>query len=230
MSWERACERIAKSLNALDSPDQAIFYTSGRTSNEAAFLYQLFVRLFGTNNLPDCSNMCHESSGEALNEVIGVAKGSVSLEDFERADAIFVIGQNPGSNHPRMLTALQAAKRRGCRIVSINPLRERGLVRFSHPQRPLELLGAEGAPLAPPKLAAVRIDTRTCLPYSGPECGACAHACPVPGALEWEDGIRPVVNDERCTGCALCREACIVEPKAIEVAAFIPDGEMAEVP
>ena len=89
---------------------------------------------------------------------------------------------------------------------------------------------AEGAPLAPPKLAAVRIDPRACLPYSGPECGACAHVCPVPGALEWADGIRPVVNDERCTGCALCREACIVEPKAIEVSAFIPDGEMAEVP
>ncbi len=89
---------------------------------------------------------------------------------------------------------------------------------------------AEGIPQALPKLAAVRIDTRTCLPYSGPECGACAHACPVPGALEWADGIRPVVNDERCTGCALCREACIVEPKAIEVSAFIPDREMVEVP
>jgi molybdopterin-dependent oxidoreductase alpha subunit len=141
VSWEHACQRIANVLNALDSPDEAIFYTSGRTSNEAAFLYQLFVRLFGTNNLPDCSNMCHESSGEAMIEVIGVGKGTVGLEDFERTDAVFVIGQNPGSNHPRMLTALRAAKRRGCRIVSINPLRERGLVRFSHPQQPLELLG-----------------------------------------------------------------------------------------
>jgi len=141
VSWEHACQRIANVLNALGSPDQAVFYTSGRTSNEAAFLYQLFVRLFGSNNLPDCSNMCHESSGEAMTEVIGVGKGTVGLEDFERTDAIFVIGQNPGTNHPRMLTALRAAKRRGCRIVSINPLRERGLVRFSHPQQPLELLG-----------------------------------------------------------------------------------------
>src|SRR5262249_53509830 len=117
-------------------------YTSGRTSNEAAFLYQLLARLFGTNNLPDCSNMCHESSGTGLNEVIGVGKGTVSLSDFDNADAIFILGQNPGTNHPRMLTTLQKAKRRGAKIVSINPLKERGLVRFAHPQEVTGLLGA----------------------------------------------------------------------------------------
>ncbi len=141
ISWEDAFGRIANVLNGLDSPDRAAFYTSGRTSNEAAFLYQLFVRQFGTNNLPDCSNMCHESSGTGLGEAIGVGKGTVSLEDFEHCDLILVIGQNPGSNHARMLSTLQAAKRRGARIISINPLRERGLVRFAHPQEPMGLLG-----------------------------------------------------------------------------------------
>jgi molybdopterin-dependent oxidoreductase alpha subunit len=141
IAWQDAFARIARALGALASPDEAVFYTSGRTSNEAAFLYQLFARQLGTNNLPDCSNMCHESSGVGLGESIGVGKGTVGLEDFRVADAIFVIGQNPGSNHPRMLTALQAAKRRGCRIVAVNPLRERGLVRFAHPQEPLGLLG-----------------------------------------------------------------------------------------
>ncbi|MDP3938606.1 MAG: FdhF/YdeP family oxidoreductase, partial [Deltaproteobacteria bacterium] len=131
----------------LDSPDEAVFYTSGRTSNEAAFLYQLFVRQFGTNNLPDCSNMCHESSGTGLTEVIGVGKGTVSLEDFERADAIFIIGQNPGTNHPRMLATLQKAKRRGCRIVSINPLKEAALVKFAHPQEVKGMLGV-GTPIS----------------------------------------------------------------------------------
>nr|MDQ3745449.1 FdhF/YdeP family oxidoreductase [Acidobacteriota bacterium] len=118
------------------------FYTSGRTSNEAAFLYQLFVRQFGTNNLPDCSNMCHESSGRALTEAIGVGKGTVTLNDFNLAEAIFVVGQNPGTCHPRMLTSLQAAKRRGCKIVHVNPLPEAGLNRFKHPQHPLDLFGA----------------------------------------------------------------------------------------
>jgi molybdopterin-dependent oxidoreductase alpha subunit len=141
VSWSAALERAGAALRALASPDQAVFYTSGRTSNEAAFLYQLFVRAYGTNNLPDCSNLCHESSGTGLTEMIGIGKGTVSLADFERADLILVIGQNPGSNHPRMLTTLQAAARRGCRIVSVNPLRERGLVRFRHPQEASGLLG-----------------------------------------------------------------------------------------
>lgn len=140
IAWDDAFATIARHLAALDSPDRAVFYTSGRTSNEAAFLYQLFVREFGTNNLPDCSNLCHEASGVALTEQIGSGKGSVTLEDFERADAIFVFGQNPGTNHPRMLGELRAAAKRGCRIVVFNPLRERGLERFAHPQSPSDLL------------------------------------------------------------------------------------------
>lgn len=134
ISWDEAFAMVAAELNRLDSPDEALFYTSGRASNEAAFLYQLFVRQFGTNNLPDCSNMCHESSGAALTETIGVGKGTVTLNDFNLAEAIFIIGQNPGTNHPRMMASLQAAKRNGCKIVSINPLREPGLIRFKHPQ------------------------------------------------------------------------------------------------
>jgi len=142
VGWDDAFELLAAELNSLNYPDQAIFYTSGRTSNEAAFLYQLFVRQFGTNNLPDCSNMCHESSGSALSETIGVGKGTVTLEDFDKADAIFVIGQNPGTNHPRMLTSLERAKRRGCKLVHINPLPEAGMTRFKHPQHVLGLLGS----------------------------------------------------------------------------------------
>ncbi|HEY9783606.1 MAG TPA: FdhF/YdeP family oxidoreductase [Leptolyngbyaceae cyanobacterium] len=134
IGWDEAFALCAAELNKLTKPDEAIFYTSGRTSNEAAFLYQLFVRQFGTNNLPDCSNMCHESSGAALTETIGVGKGTVTLDDFALAEAIFIIGQNPGTNHPRMMVSLQEAKRNGCKIVSINPLREAGLIRFKHPQ------------------------------------------------------------------------------------------------
>jgi molybdopterin-dependent oxidoreductase alpha subunit len=134
VGWDDAFGIIAAELNALPSPNGASFYTSGRTSNEAAFLYQLFARAFGTNNLPDCSNMCHESSGSALAPTIGIGKGCVTLADFEEADAIFILGQNPGTNHPRMLTALQAAKRRGCRIVSLNPLPEVGTEHFKNPQ------------------------------------------------------------------------------------------------
>jgi molybdopterin-dependent oxidoreductase alpha subunit len=141
ISWGDAFALIAGELNSLSSPDEAIFYTSGRTSNEAAFLYQLFVRQFGTNNLPDCSNMCHESSGLALKEVIGVGKGTVTLEDFDLADTILIVGQNPGTNHPRMLSSLQRAARRGAMIVSVNPLAEVGLTRFKHPQDVLHLLG-----------------------------------------------------------------------------------------
>src|SRR5262249_54899812 len=125
IDWDEGFTLIARELNT-SHPDQAIFYTSGRTSNAAAFLYQLFASQFGTNNLPDCANMCHESSGTALTETIGVGKGTVLLEDFEVAQAIFVIGQNPGTNHPRMLSALQHAKRNGCKIVHINPLPEAG--------------------------------------------------------------------------------------------------------
>jgi molybdopterin-dependent oxidoreductase alpha subunit len=141
VSWDRAFEIVAEELNQTASPDEAAFYTSGRTSNEAAFLYQLFVREYGTNNLPDCSNMCHESSGRGMTETIGVGKGTVTLEDFDHADVIFLFGQNPGTNHPRMLTTLREAKLRGATIVAVNPLREAGLLRFSHPQKPGDLLG-----------------------------------------------------------------------------------------
>jgi molybdopterin-dependent oxidoreductase alpha subunit len=147
VSWDEATGVIATALGSLRHPDRAVFYTSGRASNEAAFLYQLFARQLGTNNLPDCSNMCHESTGVGLDEVIGVGKGTVSLEDFDHTDFIFVIGQNPGTNHPRMLSALQAAARRGARIVSINPLRETGMVRFKHPQEVFRILGP-GTPIA----------------------------------------------------------------------------------
>jgi molybdopterin-dependent oxidoreductase alpha subunit len=141
IGWDAAFELIAGELNGLDSPDEAVFYTSGRTSNEAAFLYQLFVRAFGTNNLPDCSNMCHESSGCALTETIGTGKGSVSLEDIERADLLLVVGQNPGTNHPRMLSALERAKENGARIITVNPLPEAGMKRFKNPQRASGVIG-----------------------------------------------------------------------------------------
>ncbi len=141
ISWEEAFKKIGTALNTLTSPDEAIFYTSGRTSNEAAFLYQLFVREFGTNNLPDCSNMCHESSGVALGESLGIGKGSVKLEDFYVAEVIIILGQNPGTNHPRMLTALQKAKANGAIIISINPLPEAGLMGFNNPQKLKGILG-----------------------------------------------------------------------------------------
>ena len=147
ISWEAAFKKMADHLHQLDNPNQAIFYTSGRTSNEAAFLYQLFARLFGTNNLPDSSNMCHESSSVAMKEVIGIGKSTVTLQDFQHADAIFILGQNPGTNHPRMLATLQKAARRGCTIVSINPLPEAGTTRFIHPQEFTQWLG-KGTPLA----------------------------------------------------------------------------------
>ncbi|HEV8694575.1 MAG TPA: FdhF/YdeP family oxidoreductase [Lysobacter sp.] len=149
IDWEAAFAKIATTLNALASPDEAIFYTSGRASNEAAFLYQLFVREYGTNNLPDCSNMCHEPSGVALIEQLGSGKGSVTLQDFEQAEAIFIFGQNPGTNHPRMLGELREASKRGCQIVAFNPLRERGLERFANPQMPADMLpGSHGVRIA----------------------------------------------------------------------------------
>ncbi len=141
ITWDDAIALLAEELRTA-GPTGTAFYTSGRTGNEAAFLYQLLGRMFGTNNFPDCSNMCHESSGVALSETVGVGKGTVSLDDFEDADLVLVVGQNPGTNHPRMLSTLREAARRGASIVAINPLREVGLSRFSHPQKPLDLLGA----------------------------------------------------------------------------------------
>jgi formate dehydrogenase major subunit len=147
IAWDDAFGVIAKALAASGDPDRAVFYTSGRTSNEAAFVYQLMVRRFGTNNLPDCSNMCHESSSVALARTIGIGKASVTLEDFDAAEVIVVVGQNPGTNHPRMLTALERAKDRGASIVAVNPLAEAGLMRFKNPQRPNGIVG-RGTPLA----------------------------------------------------------------------------------
>ena len=141
LSWDEAFEKIGAKLNELTDPNQAAFYTSGRTSNEAAFLLQLFARMYGTNNLPDCSNMCHESSGVALSETLGIGKGSVKLEDFEQAEVILISGQNPGTNHPRMLSALKKAKKKGAKIIAINPLKEAGLLNFRDPQSPADLLG-----------------------------------------------------------------------------------------
>ncbi|WP_220811653.1 FdhF/YdeP family oxidoreductase [Pseudomonas paralcaligenes] len=146
IDWDAAFALIADTLRGLESPHQAEFYTSGRASNEAAYLYQLMVRTFGTNNFPDCSNMCHEASGVALGESVGVGKGTVTFADFEHADAIFVFGQNPGTNHPRMLEPLREAVARGASVVCFNPLKERGLERFQHPQHPLEMLGNGSRP------------------------------------------------------------------------------------
>jgi formate dehydrogenase major subunit len=135
ISWDEAFRIVSDKLKSLDSPDEAAFYTSGRTSNEAAFAYQLFARAFGTNNLPDCSNMCHESTGAALGEVIGVGKCTIGYDDFAKADLIIIMGQNPGTNHPRMLTALEEAKKAGAAIVAVNPLPEAGLMRYKNPQK-----------------------------------------------------------------------------------------------
>ncbi|MDQ1006157.1 molybdopterin-dependent oxidoreductase alpha subunit [Streptomyces sp. V4I23] len=147
IGWDEALGLLAQELKGLDSPDEALFYVSGRLSNEAAFLLQLFARAFGTNNLPDCSNMCHESSGSALHETLGIGKGSVSLDDIHNADLIFVVGQNPGTNHPRMLSALEETKRNGGHVIAVNTLPEAGLMRFKHPQKARGILG-RGTPLA----------------------------------------------------------------------------------
>ncbi|MFJ8923137.1 FdhF/YdeP family oxidoreductase [Streptomyces sp. NPDC102415] len=141
ISWHDALNLLAEELRALDTPDEAVFYTSGRVSNEAAFVLQLFARAFGTNNLPDCSNMCHESSGYALHETLGTGKGTVSLNDLHHADLIFVVGQNPGTNHPRQLSALEEAKLNGARIIAVNTLPEAGLLRFKNPQKARGLVG-----------------------------------------------------------------------------------------
>ena len=140
ISWEDAFKKVAKHLKALSNPDEAVFYTSGRTTNEAAFLYQLFVREYGTANLPDCSNMCHEASGSALSETLGIGKGSVTLDDLYKADLVMVIGQNPATNHPRMLSALEKCKNNGGKIIAVNPLPEAGLMKFTNPQKPIKLL------------------------------------------------------------------------------------------
>ncbi|MFK7933399.1 MAG: molybdopterin-dependent oxidoreductase, partial [Saprospiraceae bacterium] len=140
IDWSEAFQIIAEELNGLDSPNEAAFYTSGRTSNEAAFLYQIFAREFGTNNLPDCSNMCHEPTGAGLSETTGIGKGSVKLTDLHNAEVIMIIGQNPGTNHPRMLNALEKCKDNGGKIISVNPLPETALMKYTNPQNPVRML------------------------------------------------------------------------------------------
>lgn len=140
IDWDEAFAKIGECLKSYDNPNEAIFYTSGRTSNEAAFLYGLFARMYGTNNLPDCSNMCHESSGKGLSETVGIGKGSVTLEDLHQAEVIMIMGQNPGTNHPRMLSALETCKANGGKIIAVNPLKETGLIHYTNPQKPLRIL------------------------------------------------------------------------------------------
>ncbi|MBL9068559.1 MAG: FdhF/YdeP family oxidoreductase [Sphingopyxis sp.] len=148
IAWDEAFARIGAAMRAIDDPDRMEFYTSGRTSNEAAFLYQLLARIYGTNNFPDCSNMCHEATSTGLPQSIGVGKGTVTLEDFELTDAVFCIGHNPGTNHPRMLGTLREVSRRGVPIIVVNPMRERGLERFQDPQAPVEMMTLSSTPLA----------------------------------------------------------------------------------
>ena len=214
ISWEDAYGLIADELAALDSPDEAAFYTSGRTSNEAAFAYQAFVRALGTNNLPDCSNMCHESSGHALTETIGVAKGTVTLEDIEAADLLLVVGQNPGTNHPRMLSSLETAKRAGARIVSVNPLPEAGLMRFRNPQTPRGLLrGLE--------LADLHLQIRTN--------GDLALFQALNALLLERDALDHAFLAERCEGLDELRaHLCELDWDAVDRATGLPRAQIAE--
>lgn len=214
IGWDAAFEHIGAALRSLPDPNQAIFYTSGRTSNEAAFLYQLFVREYGTNNLPDCSNMCHEPSGVALGEQIGTGKGTVTLDDFEAAQAILVFGQNPGTNHPRMLGELRDAAKRGCRIVVFNPLKERGLERFVHPQHPLEMLSGKGTRLA----------THYFQPRIGGDWAIAAALCKWVLAQGTPDHV---FIDTHCSGFAdFAAAMAALEWPALEAAAGLPRADL----
>ena len=224
ISWDDAFALAAAELRALASPDEALFYTSGRASNEAAFLYQLFVRQFGTNNLPDCSNMCHESSGAALNASIGVGKGTVTLEDLQHAETIFLFGQNPGTNHPRMLSALQAAVRRGAVLIAVNPLREAGLTGFAHPQELGGMLGIS-TPLAAQYLqvrsngdmALVKGIAKALLEDGiADEPFIAAHTT---GFHRWADHIRSLTWDE------ICAASGIAEPDIRRAASTAARGD-----
>ncbi|MGM5028282.1 FdhF/YdeP family oxidoreductase [Tardiphaga sp. 862_B3_N4_1] len=208
VEWSEAFAIIGRHLKALSSPDLAEFYTSGRTSNEAAFLYQLFVREYGTNNFPDCSNMCHEATSVGLLQSIGVGKGTVLLEDFDKADCIFIFGQNPGTNSPRMMTSLRNASRRGATIISINPFRERSLERFQAPQSPLEMLTLTSTPISS-RLFQVRVGGDVAV-LKGimkviVEADDAAHAIDQPSRLDWDFirghtvGIEALVQDLKST-------------------------------
>ncbi len=227
LSWEDTFEIIAKELRALPTPDAAAFYTSGRTSNEAAFLYQLFARQFGTNNLPDCSNMCHESSGAALNATIGIGKGTVTMDDFAKAELILIVGQNPGTNHPRMLSTLADAKRAGAVLVSINPLPEIGNFRFKNPQdllnpvKALKLLTQSGTPLSDHWLQ-VRIAGDLAL-FKGLMKGMLELEDATPGTVldhafirEHTDGFEALISDLRTTSWQSIVDVAGVKQEEIE--------------
>nr|MBP7567370.1 FdhF/YdeP family oxidoreductase [Burkholderiaceae bacterium] len=223
IEWDDAFAIVAQHLNALPDPNQAIFYTSGRTSNEAAFLYQLFIRQYGTNNFPDCSNMCHEPSGSGMRPQIGVGKGTVSLQDFERADAIFIFGQNPGTNHPRMLGELREANKRGARIASFNPLRERGLERFQDPQNKMEMATLGSTPISTSyyqlqvggDLAAVKGMMKHLVEAEDREGGVLDHAF----IAEHTTGIESLLDDLRAESWAdLVRESGLSEAQIREAA------------
>ncbi|MBN9410081.1 MAG: FdhF/YdeP family oxidoreductase [Burkholderiales bacterium] len=223
IEWDDAFAIVAQHLNALSDPNQAIFYTSGRTSNEAAFLYQLFIRQYGTNNFPDCSNMCHEPSGSGMRPQIGVGKGTVSLHDFECADAIFIFGQNPGTNHPRMLGELREANKRGARIVSFNPLRERGLERFQDPQNKMEMATLGSTPISTSyyqlqvggDLAAVKGMMKHLVEVEDREGGVLDHAF----IAEHTTGIDALLDDLRAESWAdLVRESGLSEAQIREAA------------
>lgn len=230
ISWKDAFQMIGKALNGLDHPDEAIFYTSGRTSNETAFMYQLFAREFGTNNLPDCSNMCHESSGSGLSATLGIGKGSVTLEDIHEAELILIMGQNPGTNHPRMLTALKKCRDAGGTIVSINPLYEAGLKRFVDPQNPIEVLrgGTEIANLHLPvringDVALLKGIMRAMLDLEDQKKGS---------AFDWDfiearcSGIEDLLADLRAASLADCAEASgISEAQLRDMAALLAAKE-----
>ncbi len=232
LSWEDAFEVIARELRALPTPDAAAFYTSGRTSNEAAFLYQLFARQFGTNNLPDCSNMCHESSGAALNATIGIGKGTVTMDDFAKAELILIVGQNPGTNHPRMLSTLADAKRAGAVLVSINPLPEIGNFRFKNPQdllnpvKALKLLTQSGTPLSDHWLQ-VRIAGDLAL-FKGLMKGMLELEDAAPGTVldhvfirEHTDGFEALIADLRATTWQSIVESAGVKQEEIERIALL---------
>jgi molybdopterin-dependent oxidoreductase alpha subunit len=224
IEWDEAFAIVGDHVRQLASPDEALFYTSGRASNEAAFVYQLFARELGTNNLPDCSNMCHESSGVAMIDTIGIGKGSVSLEDLYRADLIVLAGQNPGTNHPRMLSALEIAKRRGARIISINPLREAGLVNFRNPQYPRGVVG-KGTDLSDLHLQ-IRLNGDLalfqaigCLLVEWDALDADFVSACTEGFGEWRDHVLGVDWDQVLTATGLTRE------QITEAARMIADSD-----
>ena len=228
-SYEEAYGVLVEELRRCEHPDRAAFYTSGKATNEAAFALQLWVRQFGTNNLPDCSNMCHESSGRALTKMFGLGKGTVKLDDFEKAELVFVVGQNPGTNHPRQLTALQETKRAGGKIVAVNPLPEAGLLGFMNPQEARGLLGL------PTKLAdeMVRIDVGGDIPFFKGvlkrlvEWDDADRAC----AIDWEfvgehtDGIGPLLDDVRAADWDdIVRHSGVDRPTIDRVATMVADS------